>query len=175
MLLEAYHKLRKELPQCPRLFLVGQGGLSPKDWDHAVSLGLSDHIKVHKNVSSAELRALYRDASVFVFSSDEEGLGLVILEAMASGLPVVGKDCGGPATAVLPGKTGLLTPVGDAAALAESVKLLLVNPEMRRQMGRVARQSAEERFSLAAAGKVYLDKYDELLGKSPSSNLLISP
>jgi D-inositol-3-phosphate glycosyltransferase len=167
MLLEAYRNLRKELPQSPRLFLVGQDGLSPKDWAYAVSLGLGDHIRVHKNVSPTELRALYKEASVFVFSSDEEGLGLVILEAMASGLPVVGTDCGGPATAVLPGKTGLLTPVGDSVSLAKAMHLLLGNPEMRRQMGRAARQSAEERFSLAAAGKVYLDKYDELLASSP--------
>ena len=63
-----------------------------------------------------ELVELYRGAALLALSSDEEGLGLVILEAMASGIPVVSTACGGPQTSVVDGETGFLTPVGDAAA-----------------------------------------------------------
>ena len=55
---------------------------------------------------------------MFLLSSNEEGLGLVIGEAMAAGLPVVSTRCGGPETFVVEGVTGYLTPVGDAQAMA---------------------------------------------------------
>jgi len=88
---------------------------------------------------------------------------MVILEAMASGLPIISTDCGGPATAVIPGENGLLTPVGNAQALAEAMQTLWEQPELRRRMGQAARQRVEERFSIEKAGQVYLDAYARLL------------
>lgn len=88
----------------------------------------------------------------------------MILEAMASGLPVVSTNCGGPSTAVLDGETGLLTPVNDAEAFAVAMRKLLENVELRRQMGFAGRQRVEERFSLNVAGRVYLKEYAKLLG-----------
>ncbi len=116
----------------------------------------------------AELADLYRHAMFFVLPSDEEGIGIVLLEAMASGLPVVSTCCGGPETAVLDGETGFLTPVGDAQALADAMQHLLDNPALRRRMGQAGRRIAEERFSLDVTGKVFLRKYDELLGTNAS-------
>lgn len=156
------------LPKAPRLTLAGQASLLPEDWAYVASLGLTDYIKVYAEVSPEKLRAMYQNASLFVLSSDEEGLGLVILEAMASGLPVVSTDCGGPSTAVLDGETGFLTPVGDAHALAVAMQRLLENVELRQQMGRAGREVTEKRFSFDAAGKVFLDKYDELLNRKTS-------
>ena len=113
-----------------------------------------------------ELARLYREVVVFVLSSDEEGLGIVILEAMASGLPVVSTDCGGPGTAIVEGKTGFLTPVGDADALAEAMQRFLDDSSLCQHMGRAGRRVAGEQFSLAVTGKVYLDHYDRLLPQS---------
>ena len=123
-----------------------------------MSLGISDYVKFRQNVLVEELARLYQGASLFVLSSDEEGLGIVILEAMASGLPVVSTRCGGPETAVVEGETGYLTPVGDARALADAMQHLLSHPELRQRLGRAGRQCVEERFSIEAAGKVYLGK-----------------
>jgi glycosyltransferase involved in cell wall biosynthesis len=88
---------------------------------------------------------------------------MVILEAMASGLPVISTDCGGPATAIVSGETGLLTPVGDAHALAEAMQTLWEQPDLRRRMGQAGRQRVEEHFSTEKAGRVYLDTYARLL------------
>ena len=100
---------------------------------------------------------------MFVLSSKEEGLGLVVLEAMASGLPVLSTRCGGPEGLVVEGVTGYLTPVGDAHALAARMKGLLDDVVLRRSMGERARRMAEEKFSLETAGRVIIESYDGLL------------
>jgi glycosyltransferase involved in cell wall biosynthesis len=166
LLLEAYARLCRSSASVPRLVLAG----TPPSSDGMAYLstaGISDRVEVCSNVSQETLAGLYREAGLFVLSSDEEGLGIVILEAMASGLPVVSTDCGGPATAVAAGETGLLSPVGDVDALAENMARLLGNPGLRARMGRAGRQVAVERFSLPVTGKVYLDKYDDLLQNRP--------
>jgi glycosyltransferase involved in cell wall biosynthesis len=127
---------------------------------------MTEKVRIHGNVNEIELARLYREAIAFVLSSDEEGLGIVILEAMASGLPVVSTNCGGPSTAIVEGETGFLTPVGDADAMAEAIKRLLDDPSLCQRMGRAGRRVAEDRFSLAVTGKVYLDHYDRLLSES---------
>lgn len=163
LLFAAYARLRQQCPHAPRLVLVGKSPL-PQDWAYARSLGVMDHVDMHQDVSIQDLVRWYQAASLFVLSSNEEGLGIVLLEAMACGLPIVSTRCGGPETAVCEGETGYLTPVGDAVALADALQRLLEAPQRRQQMGQAGRQRAEKRFSLAAAGKVYLDQYDALLG-----------
>lgn len=167
LLLDAYALLRKKVETLPDLYLIGD---PPSEASQLQLQTLEFAQKVHllgpKQVE--ELAALYRNASFFVLSSNEEGLGIVILEAMASGLPVVSTICGGPATAVSEGETGLLTPIGDAQALAAAMEKLVREPVLRERMGREGRRVAEERFSLAAAGKVFLEKYDELLNGQAS-------
>jgi glycosyltransferase involved in cell wall biosynthesis len=169
LLLTAYWQMRQQLGDGPKLMLVGHNGLSPEDQAYAAALGLTEHIETHVAVSMEQLRALYQQAALFVLSSDEEGLGIVILEAMACGLPIVSTDCGGPATAIQSGVTGLLTPVGNSTALAQAMLELWREPERRRRLGQAGRRVVEQRFSLAAAGKVYLDVYDELLRRDSSS------
>ena len=163
MLFYAYNWLRQSMPKAPRLILAGETSPSVEDWNLAVSLGISEYVEFHQNVLIEELARLYRGASLFVLSSNEEGLGIVILEAMASGIPVVATRCGGPETAVIDGETGYLTPVGDAKALAVTIQQLFAHPELRQRMGQAGRQRVEEHFSIEAAGKVYLEKYDELI------------
>lgn len=167
LLFQAYCSLRQAVPCAPRLILAGATRPTASDWSYAVSLGIAPWIDIRENVSRAELIALYQSASFFVLPSNEEGLGVVILEAMASGLPVISTRCGGPETAVSHGETGYLTPVGDAAALASHMAELVQTPAVRYRMGRKGRQIAEARFSLEATGRVYLDKYDELLNTTP--------
>lgn len=163
LLLEAYALLVKQLPACPKLLMVGLEGPTQSDLLLARELNILDLILVKENVPFDELASLYREASLFVLSSNEEGLGIVILEAMASGIPVISTRCGGPATAVQDGQTGLLVSVGAAEEMAEAMHELLTDPVRREQMGKKARRVAETVFSLEAASQGYLEKYQELL------------
>lgn len=166
MLLRGYAALRTSLPQTPPLVLAGSAGPPPEQRDLVEALGLSGCVTIREAVPLEQLADLYRQASVLVLSSDEEGLGLVILEAMASGIPVVATQCGGPQTSIEEGRNGCLVPVGDHRALAETLGRLLRDPSRRRSMGEQGRVMAEERFSLEAAGRRFLDEYDDLLAGS---------
>jgi glycosyltransferase involved in cell wall biosynthesis len=163
LLLDAYVSLIRDLRSTPDLVLVGEAP-SERDMAYIDACGLGDRIHVATGVTDGELAQYYRGARMFVLASDEEGLGLVILEAMASGLPVVSTDCGGPATAILHHVTGYLTPVGDTAALAAAMRRLLMDPHLARQMGEAGRQRAVDRFSVQVTGKPFLEIYDKLLG-----------
>jgi len=164
LLFQAYRRLRERLAHAPRLVLVGERPRS-LDWAEAASGGIADHIELHANVQPELLPSLYRQASMFVLSSDEEGLGIVILEAMASGLPVMSTRCGGPETCVVEGETGYLTPVGDAEALAAGMQNLLEDVALRRRLGRAGRRLVESRFSTETAGVPFLTVYDRLLDR----------
>jgi glycosyltransferase involved in cell wall biosynthesis len=106
---------------------------------------------------------LYRHARLFVLSSNEEGLGLVLAEAMASGVPVVTTDCGGPSTLIDDGTTGFLVPTEDAAALADRMAHILQHPDEAAAMGQAGRARVEKEFSEAAAGERFLRVYDDLV------------
>ena len=164
LLLRAYAEMRRDLARPPRLVLAGSRGPRPEDLHLAARLGIERSVEVREQVPLDELSRLYRRASLYVLSSDEEGLGLVILEAMASGVPVVSTDCGGPSTSVVEGVTGRLVPRGDAAALASAMRSVYSNGEQAREMGRQARRRAESSFSLWATGGLFLDWYDRTLG-----------
>lgn len=168
LLFDAYHRLRQRIEDVPRLVLAGLSGPTERDWARAEALGIRDHVEMHEDVPEAELAALYRNAGLFVLSSDEEGLGLVLAEAMASGTPVVSTDCGGPSTLIDDGATGALVPTGDAQALADRMAHLLTHPTAAKAMGRAGRERVEEEFSVEAAGARFLRVYDELIEDSPT-------
>jgi glycosyltransferase involved in cell wall biosynthesis len=164
LLFRAYSRLLKCLPCAPELYLVGDLYPTQQVCHLLAKLRILDKVRFIGPKRGHELAELYRGASTFVLSSDEEGLGIVILEAMASGLPVISTACGGPETLVLHGETGFLTPVGDADTLANAIHLTLTDTVLRNKMRRNARLVAEERFSYHAASKVFLDKYKQILG-----------
>jgi colanic acid/amylovoran biosynthesis glycosyltransferase len=88
-------------------------------------------------------------ASVAVLSSQSEGMPVSLMEAGACELPVVATRVGGIPELVEDGVTGLLTPPGDAPALARALERLLANPQLRIEMGQAARRRVEAHFSLA--------------------------
>ncbi|MCS4188202.1 glycosyltransferase family 4 protein [Salinibacter ruber] len=164
LLFEAYAALRAQTESVPPLVLAGRSAPTEADWAQAEALGVRDAVTFRENVSQDELAHLYRTAALYVVSSDEEGLGLTILEAMASGCPVVSTACGGPSTTVLDGETGRLVPVGDVEAIADAMADVIGDPERADAMGRRGRERAEEHFSMEATGQRFLDVYDRLLG-----------
>jgi glycosyltransferase involved in cell wall biosynthesis len=163
MLLRAYHLLRQRLSDVPRLVLAGSTGPTMCDWALVRELQISEYVTFYEAPSTNELAALYRDAAIFALSSNEEGFGVVLTEAMASGVPVVSTRCGGPETIILDGKTGYLTPVGDHEALAIAMGEVLTQPALRRSMVEAGRKAVEREFSLTASGQAYLKVYDRLL------------
>jgi len=143
---------------------VGRTPPPPEAWAQVEAYGAADRVTFLQDVDDDVLASLYRRARLFALSSDEEGLGLVLVEAMASGTPVVSTDCGGPSTVVEDGVNGFLTPVGDPAAFARALEQILDAPERAQQMGKKGRERAVQVFSLDAAGQRFLDVYRELVG-----------
>ena len=87
-----------------------------------------------------------------VLSSNEEGQGIVVVEAMASGLPIVATSCVGPSELITDGLEGLLTPVGSLEGLANAILRITTNPGLRRRMSAAARCRAVRDFSLDRTG-----------------------
>ncbi len=107
----------------------------------------------------ADVPALMRGLHAFALPSLAEGISNTILEAMASGLPVVATAVGGNADLVVAGRTGLLVPPADAQALAQALVRLADDPAPAAAMGRAGRAVAVERFSLPAMVEVYRALY----------------
>jgi glycosyltransferase involved in cell wall biosynthesis len=104
-----------------------------------------------------------RAMDVFVLSSLNEGISNTILEAMASGLPVVATQVGGNAELVREGETGVLVPPGDPVALAAALRRYLRDPALRRAHAQAARERATASFSMEAMVRAYLGVYDHQL------------
>ena len=163
MLLEAFALVKRKVTASVRLVLAGERPPGTEITALANRLAVADAIDVRVSLSLDELASLYRRATVFALSSDEEGLGLAALEAMASGVPAVCTRCGGPETSVIDGETGFLVPIGDADALADRLVRLLSDCDLRRRMGEAARAHVGRNFSLRRTGDAFLRAYDELL------------
>ena len=101
---------------------------------------------------------------VFALSSRTEGLPLVIVEAMASGLPVVSTRVGGIDEVVQPGRTGLLLEAGDEATLAAQLAMLRAAPELAERLGQAGQQVARQRYSAERMVDEYLRLYARLRG-----------
>jgi spore coat protein SA len=108
-------------------------------------------------VDDERLAALYRSAAVFLFGARAEPFGLVLLEAMASGLPVVAVEEGGVGEIIIHGKTGFLAP-REAGVFAASVETLLDSPSLRSRMGKVARAEILDRWTWDHAA-AHLEKH----------------
>lgn len=102
-------------------------------------------------------------AQIFALVSNWEGFPLSTLEAMRAGLPVVVSDVGGSAEAIVPGKTGMTVPRGDADAVAGALRELIADPSKRIAMGAEARRHYEDRFSFNAMFEKIVGAYRSLV------------
>jgi len=140
-----------------RLAIVGDGPLLAELRTLATTLGVEAVTWLPGN--RTDVPAVLGAFDVFVLPSLNEGISNTILEAMATGLPVVASAVGGNVELVSDGATGLLFPAGDVGALAHALGRLLAEPELRLAQGRRARAAAVERFSLAGMVAAYQAVY----------------
>lgn len=113
----------------------------------------------------ADVPDVMRGLDCFVLPSLAEGISNTILEAMASGLPVIATDVGGNADLVAAGETGRIVTPGDVEALAAAIAAEAADPDRARAMGRAGRSRVLERFSLPAMVAAYEAVYREVLGE----------
>ena len=106
--------------------------------------GLQDKVTLHGRVSNADLARLYADADMFVLPSYWEGYGIVFLETMYVGLPVVSTTAGAIPEVVQHGKTGLLVQAGDVDALQAALAMLITSPEKRKSYAKQAQVFAKQ-------------------------------
>jgi glycosyltransferase involved in cell wall biosynthesis len=163
LLCKAYTLLCAQHADPPRLVLAGHGELPQAARSELVGLRVQERVSLAGAPSHEALRQLYQEAMCLALPSDEEGFGMVVIEAMASGVPVVATRCGGPEEIISHGSDGYLVPLDDAQGLATHLRLLC-DQSVNRQMGDRARRTALSRYSTDAAFQPYLQTYERLLG-----------
>jgi glycosyltransferase involved in cell wall biosynthesis len=150
-----------------RLLIAGDGPDRNALEDQARSLGLQSTVEFTGMRTNAEIAELMRSADVFVFPSVRESGGMVVLEAMASGLPCVVTDYGGPAN-VLTNECAIKVPLGNAEELITrfrtELEKLATNKDLRNRLGKAALERAQELFTWDAKAKMIVEIYEWVLG-----------
>lgn len=159
LLIAAFGPVARARPQW-RLCIYGGG----RDREALQSLidaeGLGERVSLMG--STPDLGAVLAEAGLFVLSSRWEGFGMVVVEAMGHGLPVVAFDCPhGPAETITDGEDGLLVPAEDVGALSAALDALIADPARRARMGTAARRTAEA-YAPAAVGQRWVELLDSL-------------
>lgn len=152
-LIDALPAVRRAVPDTV-LLLVGSGPYEDELRERAGQAGMTSHVVFAGGVPFAQLPQYYAAGDVFAMPCrtrrrglDVEGLGMVYLEASATGLPVVAGDSGGAPEAVLADETGYVVGGRDVAALADRLITLLSDADLRARMGRVGRAWVEREWT----------------------------
>src|SRR3989442_1294720 len=139
-----------------KLVIIGDGAERSRLEAQVRERGLQHRVEVRGRVAEQELRRAYAAASVLVLPAivdargDTEGLGVVLLEAMSYGVPVIGSDLGGITDIVVDGQTGLLVPPQDSAALAAALERLATDRDLARRLGEAGAGHVRRHFSWPA-------------------------
>lgn len=122
-----------------------------------------DSSRCHLNGPVEDVVKAYQESSIFVLSSRFEGFGMVLIEAMACGLPVVSFDCpAGPDEIITDGVDGLLVPSGDVHTLAEKLMVLMSDENLRRRLGQQARQTAQ-RYEMTTIANQWIALFEKII------------
>lgn len=166
VLIDAFKLVAARRPSA-RLCIAGGGPDLPRYREQARELGLEACVEFLGPVPQARIRELFARAAVAVMpsvtaaSGDAEGLGLVMLEAMAGGCPVIVTDLPVVRGVIRPGENGLVFPERDSAALARALEDLLADRDRAARLAQCGRQDVESRYAWSAVGAAHRRAYDE--------------
>jgi len=165
-LLKAYQRVKKEIADS-RLIIVGPGSRLRRRYEKQVRRsGLAD-VVFTGHIDYDELPRYYRTADIFCApATGSESFGIVLLEAMAVGKPVVASNIDGYASVISHGVDGLLVPPKDDYALAKALFSLLADEKLRQQMGARGKQKAQD-YSWESIATRLLDYYRRILSEPP--------
>jgi sugar transferase (PEP-CTERM/EpsH1 system associated) len=155
-----------------RLVLIGDGPLRRPAEELLQAAGVEELAWLAGNRSDAP--QLLQGMDIFALPSLIEGVSNTILEAMATGLPVVATAVGGNPELVVDGETGCLVPSADSEAMADALQYYIQSADVRRQHGRAGRLRVEKEFSMEAMVAGYLGVYDGLLENVASEAKFVS-
>jgi glycosyltransferase involved in cell wall biosynthesis len=159
-LLRGFALVRAALPQA-RLAILGSGPLEAETRQLAAELGLEDAVTLP---GRTDIRDWLERADVFVHTSRWEGFGIVLLEAMLAGLPVVATRVSAVPEVVAEGETGLLVDPGDHTSLAAALGGLLADDARATALGEAGQRRARDEFSVGRMAERTLAVYDDALG-----------
>ena len=167
-LIEAMAILRSKYPQL-NLVVIGDGPLRESLTALAQTCGVSDRVRFIGSVRNEELPGYFRAAAISVMpsvvaaSGDQEGLGLVAVEAQGCGCAVVASDLPAVRDTVIDGQTGLMARPADAADLADKIAVLLEDDALRKSLAEAGRSHALEKFNWTTVGSVYSRIINDLI------------
>lgn len=170
-LIKAYGEIKDKVPH--RLVIVGDGPEREKWHNLAQKIDRTNRIELTGWITNEDLEALYRNCSFFVLPAvydkhgDTEGLGVVMIEAMSHCKPVIASNIGGITDVVDDGLNGILVPAGDAAALAAAMMKLIANDDLRRKMGKKAKEIVDERFNWHTIVQNIVSLYQQVMARRP--------
>lgn len=163
VLIDAAGLLRQNCPKA-RFVLVGDGPLRPKLVEQVRRCGLEERVRFvgfHEDIAS-----VLAAGDVFVLPSYMEGMPNAVLEAFAARLPVIASAVGGLVEVIEDGRTGLLVPVCDPAALATAIGRLIREPELAGRLAHAGAEAARQRFGLSVVAGKYEALYSSLITRS---------
>lgn len=165
--LDAFALVQREIPDAA-LLLVGDGSQRAALEAHARDLGLRN-VTFLGRVAPDRMGALYDEADIYLNSPDIDNMPGSIIEAYATGLPIVTTDAGGIPYILRNEETGLMVPRGDAAAMAAAALRLLREPGLARRLSARAREECLRQYVWPAVEEEWLALYEDLVhGSAPS-------
>ena len=153
------------------LTIIGDGSQKQALQELSKSLGVSDSVTFLGRVTHQHLPAYYQQAVLLVFpSTGQEGLGLVVIEAMGCNCAVLTTNVDSLAGVIEDGQTGFVYPAEDATALANRLEDIIVAPELYSRIAAQGRDSVRARFDWSVAGQKYQALYGSLIATNESAN-----
>lgn len=166
MLIKAFSRVLASTDTDAELWILGEGRERPNLEQLIADLGLGDRVKLMG--FRTDTLELYQCMDAYALSSLREGLPNVVLEAMATGVPLVATRTAGVPSVVEDGESGLLLDPGDEDALTDRLSRLMTSRELRERLAAGARKTIEERYSFALRMSRIKRIYDQVTGRAES-------